>query len=231
MAALSSSHASPNTGDGLNQFDGSDDQYFAPGAAGDHALWKSKCFDFAKKEVAQFLLGQLLCFAEMYHVDGFRFDGVTSILYTDHAIDRGFNGDYRDYFGFHSHVAAEIGSKSDQRGRAGVSDDGEPAPSRADAAVLLHRRGRFGLPAAGESLREGRRGVRFPDEHGRGRHVDPTEQGEPRRRLERERHPPHHHQSQVGAAGTWDVDARSDTSVTTNVMIRVSSEIRRWRSG
>ena len=56
--SLTRSHASPNTEDGLNFFDGSRDQYFAPGEAGDHALWKSKCFDYKKKEVVQFLLGQ-----------------------------------------------------------------------------------------------------------------------------------------------------------------------------
>lgn len=106
--SLTRSHASPNTEDGLNFFDGSRDQYFAPGEAGDHALWKSKCFDYKKKEVVQFLLGQLLYFVEAYHIDGFRFDGVTSILYNDHAINRGFNGDYRDYFGFHSNVSVSV---------------------------------------------------------------------------------------------------------------------------
>ena len=109
---LTCSHASPNTGDGLNLFDGSNDQYFARGEAGDHALWRSKCFDYGKREVVQFLLGQLLYFVETYHVDGFRFDGVTSILYNDHAINRGFNGDYRDYFGFGSNVRMGI---SDQQ--------------------------------------------------------------------------------------------------------------------
>ena len=67
-------------------------------------MWNSKCFNYGKKEVVQFLLGQLLYFVEVYHIDGFRFDGVTSILYNDHAINRGFNGDYRDYFGFDSNV-------------------------------------------------------------------------------------------------------------------------------
>ena len=106
--SLTRSHASPNTEDGLNFFDGSRDQYCAPGEAGDHALWKSKCFDYKKKEVVQFLLGQLLYFVDTYHIDGFRFDGVTSILYNDHAINRGFNGDYRDYFGFHSNVPVSV---------------------------------------------------------------------------------------------------------------------------
>ena len=87
---LNPSHASPNEGDGLNLFDGTE----------------TKCFDYKKKEVVQFLLGQILYFVEEYRIDGFRFDGVTSILYNDHAIERGFNGDYQDYFGFHSNVEA-----------------------------------------------------------------------------------------------------------------------------
>ncbi|KAK8794149.1 hypothetical protein WA171_003274 [Blastocystis sp. BT1] len=98
------SHASPNIDDGLNCFDGSNHQYFAEGEAGEHRLWGSKCFDYKKREVVQFLLGQLLYFVEEYHIDGFRFDGVTSMMYNDHAICRGFNGDYRDYFGFHSNI-------------------------------------------------------------------------------------------------------------------------------
>ena len=103
---LNPSHASPNEGDGLNLFDGTETQYFAPGAAGTHSLWGSKCFDYKKKEVVQFLLGQILYFVEEYRIDGVRFDGVTSMLYNDHAIERGFNGDYQDSFGFHSNVEA-----------------------------------------------------------------------------------------------------------------------------
>lgn len=107
------SHASPNCDDGLNLFDGSDALYFAEGEAGNHKQWGSKCFDYRKREViilqtihqvVQFLLGQLAFFVETYHIDGFRFDGVTSMLYNDHAISRGFNGHYEDYYGFNSNV-------------------------------------------------------------------------------------------------------------------------------
>ncbi|CBK25035.2 uncharacterized protein [Blastocystis hominis] len=97
-------HASPNVEDGINQFDGSDDLYFAPGEAGNHSQWGSKCFDYRKREVTQFLLGQLLYFVEVYHIDGFRFDAVTSIIYNDHAITRGFTGNYEEYFGFYSNI-------------------------------------------------------------------------------------------------------------------------------
>lgn len=101
---MKASHASPNVGDGLNRFDGTDTQYFASGEAGNHSLWGSKCFDYKKREVVQFLLGQIFYFVQEFHIDGFRFDGVTSMLYNDHAISRGFDGNYQDYFGFHSNV-------------------------------------------------------------------------------------------------------------------------------
>ena len=54
--------------------------------------------------MVQFLLGQLAYFIDEYHIDGFRFDGITSMLYNDHAITRGFNGNYEDYFGYNSNV-------------------------------------------------------------------------------------------------------------------------------
>ena len=101
---MKASHASPNVGDGLNRFDGTDTQYFASGEAGNHSLWGSKCFDYKKREVVQFLLGQIFYFVQEFHIDGFRFDGVTSMLYNDHAISRGVDGNYQDYFGFHSNV-------------------------------------------------------------------------------------------------------------------------------
>ena len=56
----------------------------------------------------QFLLGQLCYFVEEFHVDGFRFDGVTSMLFNDHAISRSFSGDYQEYFGFHSNVKKKM---------------------------------------------------------------------------------------------------------------------------
>lgn len=93
------SHASSNVEDGLNLFDGSTDQYFYPDARGDHLLWGSKCFNYSRPEVIRFLAGQLKFFVDVYSVDGFRFDGVTSILLNNHGINQGFTGSYTEYFG------------------------------------------------------------------------------------------------------------------------------------
>ncbi|KAK5096289.1 alpha-1,4-glucan branching enzyme [Exophiala xenobiotica] len=93
------SHASKNTLDGLNQFDGSDHQYFHEGARGRHELWDSRLFNYGSHEVLRFLLSNLRFWMEEYHFDGFRFDGVTSMLYTHHGIGTGFSGGYHEYFG------------------------------------------------------------------------------------------------------------------------------------
>ena len=79
------SHAVKNLAEGLNKFDGSDDQYFHPGGRGFHDQWDSKLFNYAKEEVLQFLLSNVRYWIEEFHFDGFRYDGVTSMLYTHHG--------------------------------------------------------------------------------------------------------------------------------------------------
>ncbi|MDP1621693.1 MAG: alpha-amylase family glycosyl hydrolase [Bacteroidales bacterium] len=79
------SHSAKNTMEGLNQFDGSDDQYFHPGDRGNHPHWDSKCFNYGKREVLQFLLSNIKYWLKEFHFDGFRFDGVTSMMYFDHG--------------------------------------------------------------------------------------------------------------------------------------------------
>lgn len=93
------SHACKNVDDGLNNFDGTDHQYFHGGAKGDHPQWDSKLFDYGKYEVLRFLLSNLRFYIEEYHFDGFRFDGVTSMLYKHHGLGTGFSGGYHEYFG------------------------------------------------------------------------------------------------------------------------------------
>ncbi|MGH0147169.1 UNVERIFIED_CONTAM: hypothetical protein FKN15_041506 [Acipenser sinensis] len=146
------SHASKNTEDGLNQFDGTDSCFFHSGSRGEHVLWGSRLFDYSnilmtydhvelsfcesenmpeafkgtKKgtvymtpyrwrgfpafsticdtpgwEVLRFLLSNLRWWIEEYRFDGFRFDGVTSMLYHHHGVGTGFSGDYSEYFGLH----------------------------------------------------------------------------------------------------------------------------------
>ena len=91
------SHAVQNIDEGLNRFDGTDDQYFYPGERGLHPLWDSLLFDYGKWEVQRFLLSNLRFWIEEYRFDGFRFDGVTSMLYKDHGIGRVFRS-YDDYY-------------------------------------------------------------------------------------------------------------------------------------
>ena len=93
------SHASSNIMDGINHFDGSDNQYFHSGERGHHRLWDSRCFDYGSWEVLRFLLSNLRWWIDEYHFDGFRFDGVTSMLYTHHGVGTGFSGNYTEYFG------------------------------------------------------------------------------------------------------------------------------------
>ena len=91
------SHSVKNKNEGLNEFDGTDHQYFHAGARGLHVAWDSLCFDYGKPEVLRFLLSNVRFWLEEYHFDGFRFDGVTSMLYQDHGLARTFSS-YDDYF-------------------------------------------------------------------------------------------------------------------------------------
>ena len=92
------SHSVKNTQEGLNEFDGTDHQYFHAGPRGHHSLWDSKLFDYSKYEVQRFLLSNCRYWVEEFRFDGFRFDGVTSMLYLDHGMSREFSS-YDDYFG------------------------------------------------------------------------------------------------------------------------------------
>ena len=99
------SHACPNTREGLNEFDGTDYQFFHTGPRGDHPAWKTKCFNYDKNEVLHFLLSNLKYWLTEYHFDGFRFDGVTSMLYHDHGLGVAFT-DYGKYFSMNTDLEA-----------------------------------------------------------------------------------------------------------------------------
>ena len=92
------SHTVKNIREGLNLFDGSDHQYLHPGARGEHRLWDSKLFDYGKENTLQLLLSNVRYWLEDFHFDGFRFDGVTSMLYLDHGIGVVFDAPEK-YFG------------------------------------------------------------------------------------------------------------------------------------
>ena len=91
------SHSVDNVVEGLGLFDGRDDLYFYSGPQGHHPAWGSRCFDYGKDEVVRFLLSNCKFWLEEYHLDGFRFDGVTSMIYWDHGLGKDF-GDYKLYF-------------------------------------------------------------------------------------------------------------------------------------
>ena len=87
------SHACKNTEDGLNMFDGTDACYFHSGARGNHPLWDSRLFNYYDWEVLRFLLSNLRMWVDVYGFDGFRFDGVTSMLYHSRGLGQGFSGE------------------------------------------------------------------------------------------------------------------------------------------
>ncbi len=91
------SHAVDNEAEGLGRLDGREDLYFYRGEQGRHPAWGSRCFDYGKDEVKYFLLANCKYWMEEYHIDGFRFDGVTSMMYWDHGLGKAF-GDYSLYF-------------------------------------------------------------------------------------------------------------------------------------
>ena len=99
------SHAVKNTAEGINMFDGTTWQFFHDGPKGDHPAWGTKCFDYGKTGVIHFLLSNLKYWMTEYHFDGFRFDGVTSMLYHDHGLGTDFNSNDK-YFSYNTHTEA-----------------------------------------------------------------------------------------------------------------------------
>ena len=92
------SHSVDNELEGLGDFDGKEgDMYFYSGPRGHHPAWGSRCFDYGRHETQHFLLSNCKYWMEEYHIDGFRFDGVTSMLYWDHGLGKDFTG-YSSYF-------------------------------------------------------------------------------------------------------------------------------------
>jgi len=91
------SHAVRNEVEGLGRFDGTLYQYFHDGGRGLHSAWDSYCFDYGKPEVLHFLLSNCRFWLDEYRIDGFRFDGVTSMLYRHHGLGHAFTS-YADYF-------------------------------------------------------------------------------------------------------------------------------------
>jgi 1,4-alpha-glucan branching enzyme len=92
------SHSVKNEVEGISRFDGTLYQFFHDGGRGNHPAWDSRCFDYGKNEVLHFLLSNCKFWLDEYHFDGFRFDGVTSMIYLDHGLGTDFLS-YDQYFG------------------------------------------------------------------------------------------------------------------------------------
>ena len=91
------SHSVKNVNEGLGLFDGTPGQYFHTNNRREHIAWDSLCFDYGKDNVLHFLLSNCRYWLEEYKFDGFRFDGVTSMIYYNHGLEKSFTA-YDDYF-------------------------------------------------------------------------------------------------------------------------------------
>ena len=99
------SHCVKNTLEGINRFDGTDYQFFHEGDEGNHPDWDSKLFDYNKPGVCHFLLSNIKYWLEEFHFDGFRFDGVTSMIYKNHGRGESFDN-YSKYFSMNTDIEA-----------------------------------------------------------------------------------------------------------------------------
>ena len=99
------SHAVKNTAEGINMFDGTVWQFFHDGEKGDHPAWGTKCFNYGNDGVLHFLLSNLKFWMTEYHFDGFRFDGITSMLYHDHGLGVNFDSNDKS-FSMNTHTEA-----------------------------------------------------------------------------------------------------------------------------
>lgn len=91
------SHSVRNENEGLGLFDGSPGQYFHSNERRIHKAWDSLCFDYGKNNVLHFLISNCRYWLEEYRIDGFRFDGITSMIYFDHGLEKNFTS-YDEYF-------------------------------------------------------------------------------------------------------------------------------------
>jgi 1,4-alpha-glucan branching enzyme len=175
------SHACKNVLDGLNEFDGTDHLYFHEGGKGRHDLWDSRLFNYSSHEVLRFLLSNLRFYMEEYQFDGFRFDGVTSMMYIHHGIGTGFSGGYHEYFGegadeegvvYLMLVCSYISHKSNVQ----LTAEGERRFAFTLSLCCHHCRGRFGYAPSLYACFSRGGWLRLPFVHGHTRYVDQTPQ-------------------------------------------------------
>jgi 1,4-alpha-glucan branching enzyme len=151
------SHAANNEVEGISRFDGTEYQFFHGGARGRHTAWDSRLFDYGKHQVLHFLLSNCRYWLDEFHVDGFRFDGITSMLYLHHGLGTAFTC-YDDYFGDQVDEDALV-----------LSGPGQSADSQHAAGCHHHRRRCERHARIGPALAGGRHRFRLPFRHGRAR--------------------------------------------------------------
>lgn len=122
-------------------FDGTDHLYFHEGGRGRHELWDSRLFNYGHHEVLRFLLSNLRYYMDVYMFDGFRFDGVTSMMYLHHGIGTGFSGGYHEYFGDSVDLEAMVYLMLVRPAQLLVLMTGQPAPTRGISQRHHHSRG------------------------------------------------------------------------------------------
>ncbi len=137
------SHAVRNEVEGLGRYDGTPDQFFHSGPRREHIAWDSLCFDYGKDEVTHFLLSNIKYWLSEFRFDGFRFDGVTSMLYLDHGLGRNFSS-YDMYF--------DSGVDEDATTYLGIANEliHEAAPHAITVAEEVS-----GYPGLGTEVKEG----------------------------------------------------------------------------
>ena len=91
------SHAVKNEREGLGLLAGDPSQYFHAGERREHRQWDSLCFNYGSDDVCHFLLSNCKYWLDEFHFDGFRFDGVTSMIYFDHGLGTAYT-DYGTYY-------------------------------------------------------------------------------------------------------------------------------------
>ena len=101
------SHACPNEGEGLHRQDGTEGQYFLEGERGWHPAWKTRLFNYENSMTLHLLLSNLKYWQDEFHFDGFRFDGVTSMLYENHGLGTAFTS-YSQYYSPNTNVDARV---------------------------------------------------------------------------------------------------------------------------